>query len=370
MSDTIRLLTRKDDLGATVVDTLPSTPLAEGEIRLKVDSFALTTNNISYAAYGDAIGYWQVFPTARDGLGAMPVWGFAEVVESRTDSVAPGVRVWGYLPIAESFVVCPDNVTRYGFVDAAPNRSAVPAVYSRYIRCDADPQYRQELESAQSIYRPLFITSYTTVDFLASKRFFGARRIVISSASSKTAYGIAWCLRNEAISLIGLTGARNRSFVEALGCYETVTDYSSVENIPADEPVLYIDLANDIDLRARIHRHFGERLVYDCMVGSTQGDAFPADTQLLGPKPRFFFAAERLDQHREEGTIRTFLKRFEQDQLAFIEHTIRSSPPWIEMVEEQGFRAAARIIRDLADGRSDPARGHIVRVGTEYSQSG
>lgn len=32
-------------------------PLAEGEARLSVDSFALTANNITYAAFGDAMRY-------------------------------------------------------------------------------------------------------------------------------------------------------------------------------------------------------------------------------------------------------------------------------------------------------------------------
>ena len=36
--------------------------LAESEVLLKVDKFALTANNISYGIAGEALGYWRFFP--------------------------------------------------------------------------------------------------------------------------------------------------------------------------------------------------------------------------------------------------------------------------------------------------------------------
>ena len=56
--------------------------LAEGEVLLEVERFALTANNITYGAMGDSFGYWKFFP-APEGLGRIPVWGFARVVESQ-----------------------------------------------------------------------------------------------------------------------------------------------------------------------------------------------------------------------------------------------------------------------------------------------
>ena len=360
--DISRLLSRKDDLGATLIEAETARPLALGEVRMKIDRFALTTNNITYAAYGDTIGYWQVFPTAQEGYGAMPVWGFAQVEESRADGVDVGTRVWGYFPVSDGLTVSAENVTTKSFMDGAPNRAAVPAVYSRYVRTDGDPHYRPEHEAFQMLYRPLFITSYTAVDFLLDAGLFGAKQIVVSSASSKTAYGVAWCLREAGVPLIGLTSERNRAFVESLDCYDTVMEYDALEQVSPALPTLYIDLASDPTLRARIHRHWGERLVHDCLVGSTQSDSFPKDADLPGPSPRFFFAAERLDQHRAQGTIHAFLERFERDQLAFIERASNPASPWIRIVEANGLESAKSIIRDLADGRTDPALGHIVRL--------
>ena len=53
-----------------------------------MDAFALTTNNITYAVFGAAMQYWDFFPTADpDVWGCVPVWGFAEVVETTSDGV-------------------------------------------------------------------------------------------------------------------------------------------------------------------------------------------------------------------------------------------------------------------------------------------
>jgi hypothetical protein len=48
--------------------------LAEGEARLRIDGFALTANNITYAAFGDAMKYWEFFPTGDAAWGNIPVW--------------------------------------------------------------------------------------------------------------------------------------------------------------------------------------------------------------------------------------------------------------------------------------------------------
>lgn len=359
-----RLMTLKADIGATLKAPLPDHgPLGEGEAVLSLDRFSLTTNNITYAAYGDAIGYWKVFPTGRDDYGQMPVWGFADVTASRAEGVEVGARVFGYFPMADTLVVQAEKVSRGGFADASPWRKAVPDIYNRYVLCAADSHYAVELENSEALFRPLFVTSYTVIDFLRDNGFFGARRIVISSASSKTAYGAAWCLEDDDIEVIALTGARNRAFVEGLGAYDAVHGYDAVEALPTDAPTLYLDLAGDPRLRRRVHAHFGEGLTYDCLVGSTQSDSFTQnDPELIGPRPVFFFAATCLDQHRERGTLHAFYGRFLTDQSRFFARVVDPASPWLSIVEHQGLDAAADVVRALADGASDPAEGAIVRL--------
>jgi hypothetical protein len=360
-----QLMTLKSDPGETRIAQIPAVEaLAEGEVVLALDRFSLTTNNISYAAFGDSIGYWRVFPSGEDGFGLMPVWGFADVAASRAPGVEVGARVFGYFPMAETLVVQAEKISRGGFADGAPWRKAVPDIYNRYVLCAADRHYAAALENSEALFRPLFITSYTAVEFLRTNRFFGARQIVISSASSKTAYGAAWSLSDDDIRLVALTGERNRAFVEGLEIHDEVHAYTGVETLPADIPTLYLDLAGDPALRRRVHAHFGEALTYDCLVGATQSDALPApDPTLTGPPPEFFFAATVLDQHRAEGTLHDFYDRFLADQRRFFERVVDPAAPWIHIVEHDGLEAAARVIRDLADGAADPLEGAIVRLG-------
>jgi uncharacterized protein DUF2855 len=60
--------------------------LAPGQALLRVDSFAFTSNNVSYGVLSDSMSYWRFFPAA-DGWGRLPVWGFADVIRSCHDNV-------------------------------------------------------------------------------------------------------------------------------------------------------------------------------------------------------------------------------------------------------------------------------------------
>ncbi len=58
---------RKDNyLTNRIVDTgLSESDIAEGEVLVKIDRFAFTANNITYAVVGDQFGYWQFFSAKR-----------------------------------------------------------------------------------------------------------------------------------------------------------------------------------------------------------------------------------------------------------------------------------------------------------------
>ena len=58
----------RNDLHRMRAVETPAAPLEPGEARLAIDRFGLTANNITYAVFGDAMGYWQFFPaTAESG---------------------------------------------------------------------------------------------------------------------------------------------------------------------------------------------------------------------------------------------------------------------------------------------------------------
>src|SRR4029453_6824128 len=177
---TTRLLTRKSLLHHSRVETVPLAPPAPGEALLAVRRVALTTNNITYAAFGEAMQYWNFFPTGEDDWGHMPAWGLADVVASDVQGVEVGERFYGYFPIATHLRMTPVRVTERGFYDDAEHRLALTSAYNQYARCSHDPAYRAETESLQMLLRPLFITSFMLADYLQDNHLFGARRLVVS----------------------------------------------------------------------------------------------------------------------------------------------------------------------------------------------
>ena len=219
-------LVRKDQLATTALRGTPASTLPDGQIRLGVDKFALTSNNITYAAFGDAMAYWHFFPVSPTLLGGdqsntwgrIPVWGFGSVTESRHPEVAVGERLYGYIPMSSTVDLTPTRVSATALSDGAPHRAELHAVYNQYTRCAADPFYSANTEDLQALLRPLFITSWLIDDFLADNDFFGATAdpqqralMLLSSASSKTAYGTAFQMAQRAgIEVVGLTSPRQR----------------------------------------------------------------------------------------------------------------------------------------------------------------
>ena len=108
-----------------------TSPLLEGQVRLAVDTFALTANNITYALVGDDMQYWNFFPGDEDGFGRVPVWGFANIVESRCEGLELGERIYGFLPISTDFIATPVSVSASGFVDGADHRCTRSIISTR-----------------------------------------------------------------------------------------------------------------------------------------------------------------------------------------------------------------------------------------------
>src|SRR5258708_25852373 len=255
--------------GKFVATQLPE--LSQGQMLLQVDKFAITANNITYGAAGDSIGYWKFFP-ASDGWGRIPVWGYADVIASKNGALPVGERAYGYLPISTHVIIDAAKIAPLTFIDGAAHRAGLPPVYNQYQRVGADQAYFAGHEDEIALYRPLFSTSFLIDDFLAESDFFGARDVVLTSASSKTALGLAQLLhdhRKGQVKVIGLTSPGNVQFVERTGYYDRVVRYADVNDLDARTPTLQVDFAGDAKLRAAIHTHFADQLKYSCIVGAT-----------------------------------------------------------------------------------------------------
>ena len=371
-----RFTVLKSDLHRTVfeVDTAASAPLAEGHIRLRIASFALTSNNITYAAFGDAMKYWNFFPTSDATKGCIPVWGFADVVESRMEAVALGERIYGYFPMATHAVLQPSRLSASSFVDAAEHRRELHPVYNQYTRCAADPGYALAHEAHIALLRPLFMTSFLIDDFLSDNSFFGAEAVLLSSASSKTAYGTAFCLSQRrgtasAVKVIGLTSAANADFTRGLGCYDEVTTYDQVATLPAAVPTAYVDMSGSAGVRSDVHRHFNTALVHSCAVGGTHWDALAAKNlneksdaakQLPGARPTLFFAPAQIKKRAADWGAAGLNQRTGEAWTSFMKHVADPTAPWLTVVNGEGVAAVEAVYRELLSGRTQPQQGHML----------
>ncbi len=288
-----RLVVARSDPAAITVDDTASRPLDDGDVRLSVERFGLTSNNISYALFGDALGYWAHFPV-DDAHGCIPVWGFAEVAASHDSELAVGERVFGYLPMATELIVRPSDVDPRSFTDSIAHRAELHPWYRRFHRCGADPVWTPETEDVQVPMWALFMTGWALADELAES----ATSVVLSSASSKTALSLAWSLRaaNADVRAVGLTSGTNRSFVERSGVFDTVVTYDDIALADVEGPAAYVDAAGSPGITERVHAALGDRLTDSVVLGATHQGAGAAQGDLVGPAPRFFFIPDVAEQ--------------------------------------------------------------------------
>ena len=294
-------LIRRSNLRETSWAETPATPLADGHIRLKVDAFALTANNVTYASFGEAMGYWNFFPAADAAFGRVPVWGFATVTESRAEGISPGARVYGYLPISDAFDIQPVRVTASGFMDGAAHRQGLAPIYNTYIFNSADPAYDPAFEAQQMLFRPLFTTGWMIDDCLMETGSDIPETVVISSASSKTALALAHCLKQRGtVDAVALTSPGNKAYVEGTGLYARTVTYDDVDNLHARGLTAYVDFLGRPALTADVHHALKDRLVRSLVIGVTDWEGNRAPVEAPGPQPEFFFvptyAAERAKQ--------------------------------------------------------------------------
>jgi len=358
MSESLDFLVRRDDFSQTRWVESPvhaDQPLAPGEALLRVARFALTSNNVTYAVVGDAVGYWNFFP-APEGWGRIPVWGYADVVASRVAELPVGERVFGYLPISNFLKVRPERVTAVGFSDASEHRQTLPPTYQQYQRTGGP----SDDEALYALFRPLFGTGFLIDDWLVEQSLFGARQVLFAAASSKTALAAAFSMTRRKprdYEVIGVTSPRNRAFCERTGYYDRVVEYGQVTTLAAATPTVLVDMACDLGVLRSVHGHFGAALKHSCMVGMThQTGSFTPPAGLPGPAPQLFFAPSVIEARRAAWGPAEFAKRIGEAQATFF----ASTKPWLELREQRGSRGIESAYRSLLEGRADPHEGLLL----------
>jgi uncharacterized protein DUF2855 len=304
---------------------------------------------------GETMSYWDFFP-AEDGWARMPVWGYADVAASRAEGVPEGTRVYGYLPPASHLIVQPDRASSTDFVDVSPHRVGLPAAYNRYLRTDGNAMYEEKNEDYEILLWPLYFTSFLIDDFLGDEEMFGAKLAVLSSASSRTTSALAYLLKERGgIEIVGLTSPRNVEFTESLGVYDRVVPYEELDSIETD-PAIYVDVAGDAKIRSAVHGHWGDDLRHSAAVGITHKGDLGGSGDLAGPEPTFFFAPTRLQKRNEDWGAEGLNQRLADAWTPYVEW----ARGWLRVERGSGPEDVERIYRELLDGKSDPAVGHVL----------
>lgn len=326
MHSVTELWINKQQLNKTQVEQfeLDDSSLGEGQVLLRNDYFGFSSNNVTYALLGDRMGYWGFFPAA-EGWGKVPVWGFAVVEASNHPDIKVGERVYGYLPSATHLVISADKVNANGFMDVDAGRKSISPVYDHYQRCDADPGYVASKEDWQLIFRPLFMTSFVLDDFVSENLPDEPTTIVLTSASSKTAFGCAFLLRKlreqrgQDYRVVGLTSPGNVDFVNQTECYDEVLSYDQVGQLDTDRHTITLDFAGNKNLLLSLAQHLGEQLAPIVFIGVTDvgSQANKSEGEVEG---NVFFAPSQVKKRHQDWGHDGFNQRYAEGWIAFTKH--------------------------------------------------
>ena len=231
---------------------------------------------------------------------------------------------------------------------AAPHRAELPAVYNSYVR--AARRAERRTRTRQALFRPLFGTSFLIDDFLDESDFFDAGTVVLGSASSKTALGIAFMLARPR----GRAGDRpdlpaRAEFVRGLGRVRPGRHLRRDGLAARTRPPYTWTCRATPACAAAVHRHYGDALAYDCVVGVSHWDkAFADPGPLPGPAPELFFAPDRFRKRGEDWGPGGLQSRV-RDAWGPFEDWLSG---WLEVVHGSGPEDVERAYLELVDGRT------------------
>jgi hypothetical protein len=351
LADGWDLLSRRDQLADREVRPREVVALRPGEVRLAVERLAITNSTACYARLVDSpMRFTEVF-AAPDGFSIAPAWGFARVAESRHPDVTVGSRYFGFLPMSTDHVITPDLVDG-GLFDTTAARDFLHPWYRRYEAAEPGP-----LDDHRALLHPLFPASFNLAELVARQVAEGVTDVVISSASSKVAVGLARLLAERGqVRITGVTG--HESFVTRLGSFHTVLGYQELDGLPTGQRTMFIDLTNSVEFMQEVYQRLGTRLAATVLVGFTHPRRESAPPALTDPVPQHFFApAFEDEQIRSEGA-EAYHRRYADAEATFI----AEAPDWLRIGHGHGPAALDDALSAALAGKQPPDVGDVLTV--------
>ena len=341
--------------------------IQDGEVLMKVEKFSFTANNVTYGIAGDSIGYWNFFPAINNPKktwGCIPVWGFAEVVMSNNTEIEHGERVFGYFPPANFLIVDPVKVSTLSFSDGKEHRKELPPVYNNYVRLNAENDYDKSMDDIRALLFPLHITAFCLCDALEEQSYEGASQVLIVSASSKTAIGLAQGLAETdgSPNIVGLTSSNNIQFVESLGCYDQVISYDDLGSINNASSVI-VDMSGNQEVLSTVQNQLKGDLLKCLTVGMThwdkRGSANEAHAKAeLQDRTEFFFAPAHIQKRIRDWGHEGYAEKTN----AFMAKRAEQSNDWMQIKKIKGLDNFSETYKEVVAGNINPNEGIIVEV--------
>ena len=341
--------------------------LEKDEILVQIENFSFTANNISYGVAGDSLGYWQFFP-AKDNQngewGCIPMWGFAKVVKSNHDEIKESERLFGYFPPSDFLKIQPAKISSQNFFDSTPHRKDLPVIYNNYVRLEGEADYDASNDSIRALLFPLHLTAFCLCDALLYENYYDCEQIIILSASSKTAIGLAQGLSeaDTAPKVFGFTSKKNKEFVESLNCYDEILPYEEMDNLDFSKNSVIVDMAGNPAIMEKLSTLLQDNLKKFLTVGATHWQKITSTddviTNVQDSRFEFFFAPGHAQKRSGEWGAEKFNKVANE----FLKKRSEQSKSWMNINEIRDFEGLSEIYNDMLTGDVEPKLGLIVNL--------
>lgn len=235
------------------------------------------------------------------------------------------------------------------------------------------------------LYRPLFWTSMWAEDWLFTAPqipYNGATNILISSASAKTAFCLAYIVQKRGhpgVKVTGLTSKGNLAFTKGLGLYDTVFPYDCVEESVSNSQGtwIYVDITGNDSLNSRVSKALGSRVVRNISLGVTNLSPSAQSNYVMpvsgvtkssntlfstqsAPLELFFMPEWLAERRRSLGA-----SGISEMQYTAWTALMRDCTAWVKMERTWGAKGVWRRYAEVVKGRVGPEKGMVWSLWDE-----
>lgn len=319
--------------------------LDQGEIEVRIDLYALTANTATYSRLSDCPIPYRTYFTSPEAAEVPPTWGIGTVTRSEHPDVAVGQRIFGYVPMATHHTMkVEDKNDRLVDVDAA--HADMHEWYRTYRKLGSRHPDEARWLNIWPVFPASFNLARTVVDHPANLDC-----ALITSASSKTALGVASMLRTwSEIRTVGLTSSANLKHAQSTGVFDEVFTYEDQAGVEPGSRTALLDLTGNADLLTEVTRSHADNLSCTYLLGYTHPNARVHLPPLSGPEPAVFFTPAREDELIKRRGREAHMREYLEAEARFVE----LSKTWFVSPTTRGREAAVEQYEDLMTNRPVP----------------